>query len=267
MHTFRTGENTYQAEGCMTIRRGSLELPVHMLISTALIEDVDSQKVLPTITDITEQKKSEAALRQWADAFEYCAHGIAIGLPTNRILTCNPSFAALHRRNVEEISDMPILDLYAPSERENVKGFILEADELGQVRYETTMIRGDGSFFPVQMDVVSVRDGDGNLSYRVATMQDISGRKRAEESLRNSEERYRSLVETTFDWVWEVDAHGRYTYANPRIRPGMPIIVCSGYNEVLNEKTAPAFAIDGFVSKPFDRRKMSKAVKEVLCEE
>ncbi len=40
----------------------------------------------------------------------------------------------------------------------------------------------------------------------------------AKESLRASEERFRSLVETTSDWVWETDPNGVYTYASPRIR-------------------------------------------------
>jgi PAS domain S-box-containing protein len=40
----------------------------------------------------------------------------------------------------------------------------------------------------------------------------------AKDALRKSEERFRSLVETTSDWVWEVDANGRYTYASPKIR-------------------------------------------------
>jgi PAS domain S-box-containing protein len=38
------------------------------------------------------------------------------------------------------------------------------------------------------------------------------------DALRKSEERFRSLVETTSDWVWEVDLNGRYTYASPKIR-------------------------------------------------
>lgn len=41
---------------------------------------------------------------------------------------------------------------------------------------------------------------------------------RAEEALARSEERYRGLVETTFDWIWEVDAEGRYTYASPKVK-------------------------------------------------
>lgn len=47
---------------------------------------------------------------------------------------------------------------------------------------------------------------------------DIAGRKRAERALKDSEARYRRLVETSFDWVWESDADGRYTYASPRVR-------------------------------------------------
>jgi PAS domain S-box-containing protein len=40
----------------------------------------------------------------------------------------------------------------------------------------------------------------------------------AKEELKTSEERIRSLVETTSDWVWEVDANGVYTYASPKVR-------------------------------------------------
>ncbi|MFX1457318.1 MAG: PAS domain S-box protein [Promethearchaeota archaeon] len=48
--------------------------------------------------------------------------------------------------------------------------------------------------------------------------EDITARKNAEIKLRESEEKFRSLVETTSDWIWEVDNKGVYTYSNPKVR-------------------------------------------------
>ncbi len=47
---------------------------------------------------------------------------------------------------------------------------------------------------------------------------EIVARKQAEQTLRRREEMFRSLVEATSDWVWEVDRTGAYTYTNPKIR-------------------------------------------------
>jgi PAS domain S-box-containing protein len=46
----------------------------------------------------------------------------------------------------------------------------------------------------------------------------VVGAAMAKEELRKSEERFRALVETTSDWVWEVNANGVYTYASPKVR-------------------------------------------------
>jgi PAS domain S-box-containing protein len=42
-------------------------------------------------------------------------------------------------------------------------------------------------------------------------------RKRVEEMLRESEEEFRSIVETTTEWIWTIDRRARVTYSNPAI--------------------------------------------------
>lgn len=62
-------------------------------------------------------------------------------------------------------------------------------------------------------DVHAFRTAPGEM---VVMFRDVSERRRAEEVVRNSEERFRQLVESTQDWVWEVDRQGRYTYCSPQ---------------------------------------------------
>ena len=61
-------------------------------------------------------------------------------------------------------------------------------------------------------------DDAGRICGSVHVARDISMLKKTERELRESEERYRSLVETTADWIWELDDAGRYTYASPQVR-------------------------------------------------
>jgi diguanylate cyclase (GGDEF)-like protein/PAS domain S-box-containing protein len=58
----------------------------------------------------------------------------------------------------------------------------------------------------------------GGSVYLQAVVRDITGRKKVEQALRDSESRFRNLVETTSDWIWETDEHCVYTYASPRIK-------------------------------------------------
>jgi PAS domain S-box-containing protein len=174
------------------------------------------------VQDVTEQKKILEEQRQWADAFEGCAHGIAIADPnTHRIVVCNPAFAKLHKSRVEEIVGLPILSLYAPSEHESVRRNVQKADQIGHAHFETRMTRRgkDGSTFPVEMDVVSVLGDDGELIHRVITAQDISERQAMDEKLKGSEAKYRTLVEhlPAITYISEPDQYVGVTYISPQI--------------------------------------------------
>ncbi|HOW68053.1 MAG TPA: PAS domain S-box protein [Candidatus Paceibacterota bacterium] len=177
---------------------------------------LDGREALYSIVhDITSRRQAEMELRKWADAFENCAHGIALGDPkTNTIFACNPAFARMLDRPVNTITGSKTVSLYVPEDHQQVRACLAEADGAGQARHESRMVRPDGSSFPVQIDVVSVRDADDKVLYRVATAQDITERKRAEAKLAHSHALMQYIIEHDRSCIAVHDRDLRYIYVS-----------------------------------------------------
>jgi PAS domain S-box-containing protein len=82
----------------------------------------------------------------------------------------------------------------------------LYAGEIDHVRIEKRYLRKDGSTVWVAFSMVVERDDGGKPLYEIAIFDDITERKRAEEAVRESEARFRSLTQLSSDWYWEQDA-------------------------------------------------------------
>jgi PAS domain S-box-containing protein len=77
------------------------------------------------------------------------------------------------------------------------------------VSYEGRHRRKDGTVFPVEVRIRELRHEGRMLG--LSLVRDITERKRAEDELRASEERFRTLVRFSFDVYWETDAQHRFT--------------------------------------------------------
>lgn len=176
-------------------------------------------RIVGIIQDITENKLMATELQRWADAFHHCAHGIAIGDPiTNLFRFCNQAFAVMEGYdNPEEIVGLPILQLYAPDTHEQIKRHINEADYLGKTQFETVHKRKDGVEIQVQVDLVSVKNNNNQILYRVATVQDITERKKIESEKNQADMRYRALVEQAApDAIYVHDHDGNFIEVNQK---------------------------------------------------
>jgi PAS domain S-box-containing protein len=174
------------------------------------------------ISDITERKVAEKATEErtaYLNALIEFSPLAIVGLDIEgRVQMANPAFQRLFLYSQAESTGKRLDDCVVPEDLASEAAEIAERVERGEAVHLTTRRRRkDGTAVHVELHCVPLRV-DGRLMGAYGIYQDITERKQAEETLRQSEERFRALVETTSDWVWEIDAHGRYTYASPKVK-------------------------------------------------
>jgi PAS domain S-box-containing protein len=59
---------------------------------------------------------------------------------------------------------------------------------------------------------------DGRVCGAIVTFVDNSKQRKAEEDLKESQKRFQGLVENLYDWIWETDIEGHYTYVSPQVQ-------------------------------------------------
>ena len=153
-----------------------------------------------------ERKRAADDLRQLKKAVDTLQIGLSITDVTGRILYTNPAEAEMHGFTVEELlrSEGRALsprEDWHPASLDRLRGF-------RRWKRERIRQRKDGSVFPVQLLSDVVVDETGRPLGIVTLCEDISERRRAEEALRQSEERYALAVRGTNDgiWDWDLDA-------------------------------------------------------------
>lgn len=153
-----------------------------------------------------------------------------------RFVFVNPGFAAVAGLPVERILGKTSHSLYpeeyVPAILENDRRVLEEQRPHREV--ERVRIGGEDRFFLVTK--FPIPDDTGRMHLLGGISIEITDRLKMEQALKASEERFRGIVETTEEWVWECDAEGRMTYNNPaieRILGYTPAELAGGQTEAL----------------------------------
>lgn len=154
-----------------------------------------------------EARRSSAERTTYLNALiEHSPLAIVVLDPNHRVRISNPAFEALFGYTSAEVEGVDLDDLIAPGGNEKeALGFTHKVLEGDAVHQTARRLRKDGSLVEVELHGVPLHV-DGELIGIFALYQDISARRAAERSLKDSEERFRLLSEATFEGLVITDS-------------------------------------------------------------
>jgi diguanylate cyclase (GGDEF)-like protein/PAS domain S-box-containing protein len=215
---FRTGQPTKTFDWEL-IRRDGKKLIVETSVS--LIRDTKEKPVgfRGIFRDITERKQVEEALRESEDKFrtifDRASDGILIVDAQNRkFLQGNATICSMLGYTKEEIKSLTLPDIHSPNDISHVLDEFEKLIKGDKALAEgLPVLKKDGSIF--YADISSTSTTIEGRHHLVGIFRDITERKQVEEAFRESEERYRTLVENASDIVFRLDNTGHITFVNP----------------------------------------------------
>ncbi len=133
------------------------------------------------------------------------------------ITTISPSIKRYSGFTPEELIGTPVTNVYSdPEDRIKLVKEIKTSGEV--VDYVVRLKSKCGKMVYTSVNAHIFFDKNGKHAGIEGSLRDVTERVIAEDKLRESEHRFRSLVESTSDWIWEVDADGKYIYVSPQVK-------------------------------------------------
>ena len=181
---------------------------------------------------IVERRRAERAMlkseARFRSIFESAASGIAFLTPSGQVLQANPVFCTVSGYSPEEIARLNVLDVTHPDFREKTRQVYAElaSGRSLVVHYEKAYLKKDGAKVWGDVTLSRVEDVDGEGSYVVAIVNDFTERKRAEDSLRETNQELDAFVSTV--------AHDLRTPLTPII--GYAEFVAENYRDLLDQQ-------------------------------
>ena len=164
-------------------------------------------------TELTQHKKAKDWLKLFSHSFESSPDGLAMGNIEKRITYVNEAFAKMFGYSKEEAIGKEVTSLYIEDQIPLVEE-ALKSTMKGSWNGELMGKKKDGTRFPVLISSSRVLDEKGNIVSHMASHRDITKQRQIEESMRKSEEKYRTLFENSKDAISIATRNGKYIAYN-----------------------------------------------------
>jgi PAS domain S-box-containing protein len=170
--------------------------------------------------DTTEKRRFESELieaeKKYRELFENAVIGAYRTTPDGKIIDVNPAFVKMFgAKDKFEILQMKASDFYAdPRDREIFIRALEISDSISN--FENRLKRLDGKEIIVREHVRAVKDPLGNVIFYEGMIEDITEQKKAEEKLKESEEKYRTLVEGSLAGTY-IFQDGKFKFVSGQI--------------------------------------------------
>ncbi len=223
MRRFRKRLDTQESkpfEAVMRTRNGERR---YILANSMRLED-DRGKVTGLaciLRDVTGRKRAEQETKRAQYLLERVVDNMADGV----VITDNKGIITFYNEGAVEIfghhpSDIlgkPVLDFYVrKKDAKKVKEMLLKSKDGKISNFETQFLSGDGKTVSVNMSATLMRDEEGKVIGTLGINRDITQRKMLERELKESEERYRTMVESAHDMVAIIGEDYRLRYVNKK---------------------------------------------------
>jgi len=162
------------------------------------------------LSDFSEKKKEEENLSFFKSLFENTKEAIALE-HGGKIVIANDAFSKLYEYNSNhELTGKDFLDFVSAGDALQVAGYLQNGNNKKETPeiFEFTGKKKDGTTFNCELTLSSFIT-EGKI-YRVLINRDISKRRRALQGIRESEERYRNLIESIDDFLYTFERQGRF---------------------------------------------------------
>ncbi|WP_225895688.1 PAS domain S-box protein [Dendronalium phyllosphericum] len=216
-------------------------IPIDIIFSAAPLHDNENQinGIVAVIADITQQKRQEEQVRLLQSVVVNTNDAVVIteaepvGQPGPYIIYVNEAFTRITGYSLEEVlGKTPRILQGAKTSRVELDKVWAALSHWEPVTVQLINYRKDGSEFWNEFSIVPVADKTGWYSHWISVQRDITERKQAEQALRQSEERFRSLIENALDIVKILDVDGSICYESPSVEKvlGYPAAELIGKN-------------------------------------